>query len=292
MKTYATATAFRRGLEDRLAALAKADGTDLQRMRRQVAFDRLLIRLFATGNPPWRLKGGYALELKLSLARATRDLDLGLSAAAGIDMLDRLQAAGGSEVGDWFSYVVGEATMDLDGAPYGGARYPVEARLDGRPFAKFHLDVGLGDIQREPVEWVESRDWLGFAGIAPGRFPSISREEHFAQKLHAYTMPRGDRPNSRVKDLVDLVLLIEAAPMDRERLKCDITDTFRRRDTHGLPDRLEPPPAFWEPVFLKLAEECGIGGGIGKRFSQVAGYCTELLGWAREDERGAGIAGD
>lgn len=279
MKTYATATAFRRALEDRLSALAKASSTDLQRMRRQVAFDRLLARLFAPGNPPWLLKGGYALELKLSLARATRDLDLGLAAADGMDLLDLLQAAGASDAGDWFGYVIGEAVMDLDGAPYGGVRYPVEARLDGRPFAKFHLDVGLGDIQREPVEWVEARDWLGFAGINPGRFPSIPREEHFAQKLHAYTMPRGDRPNSRVKDLVDLVLLIEAGTMERERLARDVTDTFRRRGTHVLPDRLEPPPAFWEPVFEKLAKECGIGGEIAGRFAQVERYCAESLGW-------------
>lgn len=277
MKTYATATVFRRALEDRLASLSKAGGVDLQRMRRQVAFDRLLVRLFATGNPPWRIKGGYALELKLSLARATRDLDLGLSTADGIDLLDRLQTAGAMDAGDWFGYIIGEAVMDLDGAPYGGARYPVEARLDGRPFAKFHLDVGLGDIQREPVEWVESRDWLGFAGIAPGRFPSISREEHFAQKLHAYTMPRGDRPNSRVKDLVDLVLLIDAAPMDLERLRRDVADTFRRRGTHVLPERLEPPPAFWEPVFDKLAEECGINGGIGGQFARVERFVRQFL---------------
>lgn len=79
MKTYSTASAFRRALEDRLNAESKAKGIDLQRMRRQVAFDRLLVRLFSEGNPPWRLKGGYALELKLSIARTTRDLDLGLS---------------------------------------------------------------------------------------------------------------------------------------------------------------------------------------------------------------------
>ena len=79
MKTYATATSFRRALEDRLGAAAKSEAIDIQRMRRQVAFDRLLVRLFAQGNPPWCLKGGYALELKLAMARTTRDLDLGLS---------------------------------------------------------------------------------------------------------------------------------------------------------------------------------------------------------------------
>ena len=45
-KKYATAAAFRRALEHRLQANAKREGVDLQRLRRQVAFDRLLARLF------------------------------------------------------------------------------------------------------------------------------------------------------------------------------------------------------------------------------------------------------
>lgn len=93
MKSYSSAFAFRRALEDRLNSASKAEGIDLQRMRRQVAFDRLLARLFAAGNPPWRLKGGYALELKLSVARTTRDLDLGLSSGMppGEELLEALQ---------------------------------------------------------------------------------------------------------------------------------------------------------------------------------------------------------
>lgn len=55
-KTYATATAFRRALEDRLATASKAEAVDLQRIRRQVAFDRLLSRLFGAGNLPWVLR--------------------------------------------------------------------------------------------------------------------------------------------------------------------------------------------------------------------------------------------
>jgi hypothetical protein len=57
MKSYSTAFAFRRALEDRLSAASKAEGVDLQRMRRQVAFDRLLVRLFAEGNPPLAIEG-------------------------------------------------------------------------------------------------------------------------------------------------------------------------------------------------------------------------------------------
>jgi hypothetical protein len=43
---YATAAAFRRALEDRLHDVAGKESIDLQRLRRQVAFDRLLARLF------------------------------------------------------------------------------------------------------------------------------------------------------------------------------------------------------------------------------------------------------
>ena len=64
-KRYATAAAFRRALEDRLQDIAGKEGVDLQRLRRQVAFDRLLARLFQVGQPhalPWVLKGGYAMS--------------------------------------------------------------------------------------------------------------------------------------------------------------------------------------------------------------------------------------
>jgi hypothetical protein len=279
MKSYSNAFAFRRALEDRLNAASKAEGVDLQRMRRQVAFDRLLVRLFTEGSPPWRLKGGYALELKLSLARTTRDLDLGLSSGMppGEELLDALQTAAARDTGDFFVYAIGEPMMDLDGAPYGGSRHPVECNLDGRLFARFHLDIGMGDIQREPWEWTEPRDWLGFAGIPAGRFPSISREEHFAQKLHAYTMPRGERSNTRVKDMIDLVLLIDAGHMDEQRLKRDIADTFQRRQTHPVPDELESPPGFWGAVFAKLAAECGIDGDIDAQFEKVSRYCGGIL---------------
>lgn len=151
MKSYSTAFAFRRALEDRLNAASKAESVDLQRMRRQVAFDRMLVRLFAEGNPPWRLKGGYALELKLSVARTTRDLDLGLSAGMppGEQLLEALQTAAAKGAGDFFVYVIGEPMMDLDGAPYGGSRHPVECSLDGRLFARFHLDVGMAKLAAE-----------------------------------------------------------------------------------------------------------------------------------------------
>lgn len=131
-------------------------------------------------------------------------------------ILDHLQGVGALDIGDFFAFRVAEATADLDGGPYGGARYPVEAALGDRSFVRFHIDVGIDDVVLDPVETVEPRDWLAFAQIPPPRVPMISREQQFAEKPHASTLPRPVAPNGRVRDLVDTVLLIESGTLSPE----------------------------------------------------------------------------
>ena len=85
--------------------------------------------------------------------------------------VERLQRAAAEDLGDGFSFLVGEAIMDFENAPYGGARFPIDTQTDGRTFVKFHLDAGVGDIVMEPTEVVTTRDWLAFVGIPPVSFP-------------------------------------------------------------------------------------------------------------------------
>jgi hypothetical protein len=142
LKTYTTGRGFRTALEERLKRTSMTEQTDLNRLRRQVSFDRLLARLFRVESLPWVLKGGYALELRFKDARSTVDIDLTVqrvSASAGDDqnqiVRDMLQTAAAVPFGDWFEFTFGPSVMDLTAAPYGGARYPVEARMDERIFA-------------------------------------------------------------------------------------------------------------------------------------------------------------
>ena len=79
-RQYASAAAFRVALETRLKAISTTEGIDLQRLRRQVSFDRLLARFFVEKNAPWLLKGGYAMELRLRMPRTTKDIDISLPA--------------------------------------------------------------------------------------------------------------------------------------------------------------------------------------------------------------------
>jgi hypothetical protein len=80
-RQYATAGAFRSALESRLNERARHESVDLGRLRRQVAFDRLLARMFDPSQAlreGWILKGGYALEMRFLRAFALSVLGLSL----------------------------------------------------------------------------------------------------------------------------------------------------------------------------------------------------------------------
>src|SRR5208282_1232802 len=179
------------------------------------------------------------------------------------------QEAAAFRIDDFFVYTIGEPISDLDAAPYGGARFPVEARLDGRIFVGFHLDVGIGDAVMEPLEVIEGRDWLGFAGIASPSLYMIPREQQFAEKLHAYSLPRHGAANTRVRDLVDMVLLIQSATLSEKRVEEAIRVTFERRKTHSFSNSIPSPPTEWQKPYEALAHECGLSGQFEDAFSVV-----------------------
>jgi Nucleotidyl transferase AbiEii toxin, Type IV TA system len=288
-RTYSTAGAFRKALEERLKRISQADQIDLNRLRRHVSFDRLLARLFRAEAPPWVLKGGYALELRFKAARSTVDIDLTLQCvpatadgeSASRTVREMLQSAADTPFGDWFEYKIGPRILDLDAAPYGGARYPVEARMDARIFAQFHLDAGIGDAVMRPLDVVECRDWLSFAGIKGCQVLMISREQQFAEKLHAYTLPRST-PNSRVKDLVDLALLTGSGDLNSQRLLDALRLTFERRATHPMPAELVAPPSDWQRPFQALAEECGLPTDLATVFARVREFIEKLVATRKE----------
>ena len=287
-KSYKTAGAFRAALEARLQTRAREQGTDLQRLRRQVAFDRFLARMFSQGPKaayPWVLKGGYAMELRMHSARTTKDIDLTLHDGTRLSKNPKeraeqvramLQEAAASPFDDYFEFLVGEPRQDLDGAPEGGNRYPIQAQMDGRDFARFHVDIGVGDEVLEPPEVVTGEDWLGFGGVAPPSIPIISAEQQFAEKLHAYTLPRGERVNTRTKDLIDMVLLIRGEKFDKNKTAAAVRATFLKRATHDVPRELDPPPAEWEPVFDALAKECALTMNLREGFELVREFKKTL----------------
>ena len=89
-REYKTDQAFKTALEDRIRKVGKDVGWDMHRVRQLFLFDRYLVRVFAAFKERVILKGGVALELRLSQARTTRDVDLRLSGDTS-NLLDQLR---------------------------------------------------------------------------------------------------------------------------------------------------------------------------------------------------------
>jgi hypothetical protein len=263
-KKYEDANAFRRALEDRLKNIAREQSVPLDRLRRRITFDRFLARLFNKSNtkPQWLLKGGYALEFRFhNIARTTKDVDFSIpniNNANETTIRALLQDEAKKGLSDWFVFYIGLPMKEFDQAVYGGWRYPVEARVANRVFTKFHIDVGIGDAVISEAEWKKGDDVLQFAGIEPAYAAMLPTEQHFAEKIHAYSYPRDKRPFSRMRDLVDLVLLIEQGLPDKRLVLSAVKATFKRRDSHDIPEILEIPPEVLGSSYEQLAEDCGV----------------------------------
>jgi len=271
--SYNTPQAFRAALDTRLRNMAQNRGIDLQRLQRRVAFERLLARLFQQDDPPWLLKGGYALELRLQdRARSTLDLDMSVIDPDRLPLLtttgeniprvqaiyEHLQQAAAHDLNDGFEFLISRPREEPIGAPGGGVRCSVKARVAGRTFVQFHLDVGLGDVVLGQPDWVQGSPLLSFAGIPAARVALYPAAQQFAEKVHAYTFPWQDRDNTRVKDLVDLVLLVDSGLLVPERVRRALKATFETRGTHPLPAQLPDPPVNWAEPYAALAQELGL----------------------------------
>jgi hypothetical protein len=224
--------------------------------------ERLVARLFRDPDAPWLLNGGFAMDLRYRpKARTTKDIDLSVSPrpAGGAGQLrDLLQDAAATDAGDFLTFRIGELKAELTNAPKGGGRFPCEAVLLGKTYAKFHIDVGLGDVVLGEPEVLAGDDFLGFAGIEPASARAIPKPQQFAEKVHAYTYPWEGRANTRTKDLVDLVLLIERGVLDASLIRAALRATFETRGTHALPSALPAPPSHWKAEFPTMAEEAGL----------------------------------
>ena len=284
-RQYDNPGAFRQALQARLRTAASKRGLSVQDLQIKFLIERLLARLFHQDDPPWVLKGGFAMELRYRpRARTTKDVDLtirrsdGRALAERLDVLrQQLQDATSLDLGDHLEFRIGSAMRQLPGAPQAGASFPVEALLAGKTFGRFHIDVGFGDPVGGDPEIVVGDDMLGFAGIPPARVLVLPKAQQFAEKLHAYSRPWDDRENTRVKDLVDMVLLIERGELDASQVRHAIDDTFARRNTHPCPTALQPPPPSWAAEFPPMAKQAGLtAADMATAFAVLARFASDI----------------
>ena len=227
----------------------------------------------------WILKGGLALDFRLhDRARATIDMDLARQddeAAANADF----RAAQAADLGDYFTFEIAR-TARLHEADAGGAvRYKVSASLAGRRFEDLVVDVGFADPVAETPDEVIGPDLLAFAELPPVRVPVLTLAQHVAEKVHAYTRRYGpmQRSSSRVKDLIDIVLIQSTSTFQARQLRAALRRTFEARGTHPLPTSWPKPSPDWRVPYGRLASDLLIPAHLGEGYRAAATFLDPIL---------------
>jgi hypothetical protein len=215
----------------RLLNIAKAEQTDFNSVLVRYALERFLYRLGQSAHADhFVLKGAMLFNLWYAMPhRPTRDVDLlgfGPSDLQAIAQAFREIVSEVAEDGIVFDAASVRVEEIRKNAGYAGARVIVSAEL-ARARCKTQIDVGFGDaVTPGPVDAVYPVLLADFAAPRLRTYPVYTV---IAEKLHAMVLL--GMTNSRLKDYLDLSVLLEREALDPATLAAAIAATFTRRGT-------------------------------------------------------------
>ena len=242
--SYSSPQAFRQALTAKLRKLAKAGPWTLPQLQRQIAYDRLLERLYLVDDG-WVVKGATALLARGIGVRATIDVDIYRERTREIAEAE-LREAASRDIGDWFRFELGPGRAVASDA---AVRTSVTAYVGTAVWASFHIDLVGADMRRtgEP-DAVPPLARVRIPGVEQHGYRAYPLADHIADKIGAIVQRYGsqDRPSTRFKDLVDLVAIVTEVSVAADLQIAALQSEADRRGiplpgTFDVPDR-----AIWE----------------------------------------------
>lgn len=216
----------------RLLNVAKAQGVDFNQVLVRFALERILYRLSQSAHADhFLLKGALLFTLWYDLPhRTTRDADLlGFGPSDLESIAKTFRDIASVEVED--GIVFDPATVNVEeirkDAGYAGARVLITGEL-ARARCKTQIDIGFGDaVTPGPVHAVYP---VLIADLPAPRLRTYPVYTVISEKLHAIVLL--GMANSRLKDYLDLWVLLDREALNAHTLARAIAATFLRR---GMP---------------------------------------------------------
>jgi predicted nucleotidyltransferase component of viral defense system len=220
----------------RLLNIAKAQGVDFNQVLVRFALERILYRLSQSAHADhFLLKGALLFTLWYDMPhRTTRDADLlGFGSSDLKSVAQTFRDIASVEVED--GIVFDPATVSVEeirkDAGYAGARVLITGEI-AKARCKTQVDIGFGDaVTPGPVHSVFP---VLIADLPAPRLRTYPVYTVIAEKLHAIVLL--GMTNSRLKDYLDLWVLLDRETLNANTLARAIAATFIRR---GM-----PVPAF------------------------------------------------
>lgn len=247
----------------RLLNLAKAQAVDFNQVLVRFALERLLYRLSQSAHADrFLLKGALLFTLWYDMPhRPTRDADLlGFGPSDLESIAQTFRDIAGIAVDDGMVFDPASVTAEeiRKEAGYAGARVLISGEI-AKARCKTQIDIGFGDaVTPEPIDATYP---VLIDDLPAPRLRTYPVYTVVAEKLHAIALL--GMTNSRLKDYLDLSVLLDRETLDAKILADAIAATFIRRGMAvptvlpvGLSDEFsgdETRQALWR-AFLRKNE--------------------------------------
>jgi hypothetical protein len=276
--SYASPSAFRRALTDKLRTVAETSRWSLPQLQRQMAYDRLLERLYLVDDG-WIIKGATALLARDIGVRATIDIDVYRRTAGKVAEAD-LREAAGVDIGDWFHFETGVPRPA--GAAAAGLRLPMNAFIGTTVWASFHVDIVGADVRMTgSPDHVPPLARVTMPCVEQHGYRAYPLVDHIADKVAAMFEIHGPTgaPSTRYKDLVDLVAIVRAASVVADAQLAALRSETSRRGLR-LPTKFTVPDRrLWERGYAVEARRSLLPAGrtLDDAFDIVCPFLNPLL---------------
>ena len=257
VEPYSTAAGVEAAIKDAAKKSATADpslNTD-ERIRLE-HFNRFLSRVFSEGEESeWLLKGGTGILARVPSARTTLDIDLYRDGFTLDQALVDLRRLTNTDLGDHFrfEYAGHEKSIGGEEQPYTeGYVVTFEVFIGARRKGTIRVDLAVGAGPTASVTTADPANALDLPRLVRHEYRLYPVVDQIADKVCATMQTYHDRPSSREKDLVDLVLLAVTQNVDGTALGLAISTGVRRH-------LMEPfdhfvVPNNWGRRYSKLAK--------------------------------------
>lgn len=254
---YPTAAGVEAAIKEAARKATSADSslTVDDRIRLE-CFRRFLSRVFSEGgDSEWLLKGGTGMLARLPSTRTTLDIDLYRKGFTLDQALAELRRLAEIDLGDHFRFVYARHTNSIDGEeqPYtDGYRVAFGVYIGARKKSTLHVDLAIGAGLTAPVTTIKPATALDLPRLVSHDYRLYPVVDQIADKVCATMATYGDRPSSREKDLVDLVVLAVTQEVNGSDLAFAITSEARRRSME--PFTTFVAPAAWGLRYVRMAK--------------------------------------
>ena len=224
-------------------------------------FHRLLCRVFSDPNSPFILKGGLGVLARTTNARYTRDIDLTTSRLDINAAVDELKILASKDLDDFVSFqYVSCNPIKAEDEYREGCTVSFDVFLGAKRVQTVSVDLVADEINCGAPERISPVDRIELSDIESYDYLVYPAEKALADKVCGIVERHGDRPSSRVKDLVDIVVYAENVAFNFNPLSDALKTEFSARK---LPSQwVFNLPSEWGDVqarqYRKLAKQAGI----------------------------------